>query len=157
MSQVIVILDSNTLAVSDWYFSDSPIVPVTPGIHLPVPEGLTWDAVKGVQDGADVTLVADPQKIEDHKATLWSQIRTERNARLAACDWTQLQDAHLSAEKKSAWADYRQALRDLPDELANTVPEGAGPPDLFEWPLDPTAVVQAPVSGSRLSNLLGGV
>ena len=158
MTQVIVILDSNTLTVSDWYFSDSPIVPVTPGIRLPVPEGLTWETVKGVAaDDGTVTLVEDPAKVQAKTAQAWTALRTERNARLAASDWTQLQDTHLSAEKKSAWADYRQALRDLPDELANTVPEGAGPPDLFDWPLDPTAVVQAPVTGSRLSNLLGGV
>ena len=79
----------------------------------------------------------------------WTALRTERNARLAASDWTQLQDAHLSAEKKSAWADYRQALRDLPDECTD--------PTQVDWPLDPTVVVQAPVTGSRLSNLLGGV
>ena len=158
MTQVIVILDSNTLTVSDWYFSDSPIVPVTPGIRLPVPEGLTWETVNGVAaDDGTVTLVEDPAKVQAKTAQAWTALRTERNARLAASDWTQLQDTHLSAEKKSAWADYRQALRDLPDELANTVPEGAGPPDLFDWPLDPTAVVQAPVTGSRLSNLLGGV
>ena len=158
MSQVIVILDSNTLAVSDWYFSYSPIVPVTTGIRLEVPEGLSWDTVKGVQDETgEVTLVEDPAKVQAKTAQAWQALRTQRNARLAASDWTQLQDSHLSAEKKSAWADYRQALRDLPDELANTVPEGAGPPDLFEWPLDPTVVVQAPVTGSRLSNLLGGV
>ena len=73
-----------------------------------------------------ITLQEDPQKMEDHKAALWTQLRTERNARLAACDWTQLQDAHLSAEKKSAWADYRQALRDLPDTVTD--------PSQVTWP-----------------------
>jgi hypothetical protein len=126
MSQVIVILDSNTLAVSDWYFSDSPIVPVTPGIRLPVTEGLTWDIVKGVQDGEEVTLVADDAKVQARTQAAWTALRTERNARLAACDWTQLQDAHLSAEKKSAWRDYRSRLRDLPDEVQDL--------DAVEWP-----------------------
>lgn len=28
-------------------------------------------------------------------------------------DWTQLSDSPLSAEQKSAWAAYRQALRDV--------------------------------------------
>ena len=97
-----------------------------------------------------------PTKTDDGSVTLvpnlewqWTALRTERNARLAASDWTQLQDTHLSAEKKSAWADYRQALRDLPDEVTD--------PTQVDWPLDPTVVVQAPVTGSRLSNLLGGV
>ena len=130
MSQVIVILDSNTLTVSDWYFSDSPYVPVTPGIRLEVPEGLAWDTVKGVQDGEEVTLIADDAKVQAKTAQAWSALRTERNARLAASDYTQLQDAHLSAEKKSAWADYRQTLRDLP--------ENATDPTQVTWPVSPS-------------------
>lgn len=118
MSQI-VIIDPESLTLRDWYFVDSPIVPVTPGIRLEVPEGLTWDLVKGVQDGEGVTLVADPTKVAAKEAQAWTTLRTDRNARLAACDWTQLQDAHLSAEKKSAWADYRQALRDLPDTVTD--------------------------------------
>lgn len=38
------------------------------------------------------------------------QVRAERNQRLAACDWTQLAD---STADKTAWATYRQALRDI--------------------------------------------
>jgi hypothetical protein len=41
----------------------------------------------------------------------WEQIKSWRNAQLAACDWTQLSDAPVD---KAAWATYRQALRDLP-------------------------------------------
>ena len=130
MSQVIVILDSNTLSVVDWYFSDSPYVPVTPGIRLEVPEGLAWDTVKGVQDGEEVTLQADPQKVEAKIQQAWTALRAQRNSLLVASDYTQLQDAHLSAEKKSAWADYRQALRDLP--------ENATDPTNVTWPVSPS-------------------
>ena len=45
---------------------------------------------------------------------LLNKIRIRRNALLAACDWTQLSDAPLTAEQKQAYATYRQALRDLP-------------------------------------------
>lgn len=45
--------------------------------------------------------------------TQWERIRSDRNARLAACDWTQLPDAPVGAE---AWAVYRQALRDITDQ-----------------------------------------
>ena len=38
-------------------------------------------------------------------------VRVVRNAELAASDWTQLPDAQCD---KTAWAAYRQALRDLP-------------------------------------------
>lgn len=49
-----------------------------------------------------------------------------RNNRLLASDWTQLPDAPCD---RQAWADYRQALRDLP----------ADPnwPDVV-WPIEPT-------------------
>lgn len=44
-----------------------------------------------------------------------SNLRSRRNWLLAQSDWTQLADAALSAAKKTEWAAYRQALRDLPE------------------------------------------
>lgn len=41
----------------------------------------------------------------------WEQIKLWRNAELAATDFTQLPDAPVD---KTVWAEYRQALRDLP-------------------------------------------
>lgn len=43
----------------------------------------------------------------------WEQIRLYRNTLLTLSDWTQLTDAPVD---KSAWAEYRQALRDLPKQ-----------------------------------------
>ena len=40
--------------------------------------------------------------------------RNERDALLAASDWTQANDSPLSNDKKIEWATYRTALRDLP-------------------------------------------
>ena len=50
-------------------------------------------------------------------------VRARRDALLAASDWTQLPDSPLAADKKSAWATYRQQLRGLPAtcDPANTV------------------------------------
>jgi hypothetical protein len=50
----------------------------------------------------------------------WEQIRLWRNAELARTDWTQVADAPVD---KTAWAIYRQALRDLPAQggLADAV------------------------------------
>ena len=42
---------------------------------------------------------------------LWARIRYQRDQLLLACDWTQVAD---SKADKAAWAEYRQALRDLP-------------------------------------------
>jgi hypothetical protein len=43
-----------------------------------------------------------------------SQVRANRNALLSACDWTQLPDVSIS--KKTEWATYRQALRDITND-----------------------------------------
>jgi hypothetical protein len=54
------------------------------------------------------------------------QVRDERNYKIAASDWTQLSDSPVDQE---AWAVYRQALRD--------VPEQAGFPWNVTWPSKP--------------------
>ena len=41
----------------------------------------------------------------------WDFLRLNRDNLLAQSDWTQLPDAPVD---KTAWATYRQALRDLP-------------------------------------------
>lgn len=46
----------------------------------------------------------------------FERIRNWRNAELASCDWTQVAD---STADKTAWATYRQALRDLPSQNAD--------------------------------------
>jgi hypothetical protein len=57
-------------------------------------------------------------------------LRRERNIKLAMSDWTQLPDSPLNEEQKAAWAEYRQALRDIP----NT---GVLSTDLIQWPQPP--------------------
>ena len=49
----------------------------------------------------------DARVAEGHRAT--------RNKLLADSDWTQMNDSPLSNEDKTAWATYRQELRDLSD------------------------------------------
>ena len=101
-------------------------------VHMEVPEGLDPQCIVAQKDPetGEITLVEDPSKVQAKIQQAWTALRTERNARLAASDWTQLQDAHLSAEKKSAWADYRQSLRDLP--------ENATDPTQVTWPVSPS-------------------
>lgn len=50
-------------------------------------------------------------------------IRYNRDRLLAASDWTQVADAPVD---QAAWATYRQALRDVPQQ--------AGFPDNITWP-----------------------
>jgi len=53
-------------------------------------------------------------------------VRIERDQLLAACDWTQLADCPLDEADRIAWANYRQGLRDVPQQ--------AGFPGAVEWP-----------------------
>jgi hypothetical protein len=55
-----------------------------------------------------------------------AQVRSERNALLAASDWTQLGDSNAD---KQAWATYRQALRDITGQQ--------GFPWTITWPAMP--------------------
>lgn len=54
------------------------------------------------------------------------RVRYERNKRLDGTDWTQVADAPVD---KAAWATYRQALRDIPQQ--------AGFPVTVDWPVKP--------------------
>jgi hypothetical protein len=71
------------------------------------------------------------EEIQSAKDSAMAQIRGTRNQLLAACDWTQIAD---STADKTAWASYRQALRDLPSTIT-------GDPRTFkDWPHDPNWV-----------------
>lgn len=105
-----VILDSNTLSVIDWYFQDSPIVPVTSGITLEVPAGLTWDLVKGVKDDeGTISLVEDPVKLAAKAEAQKAQNKAQRNSLLQQSDWSTLTDVFLA--NKDEWISYRSMLR----------------------------------------------
>ena len=91
--------------------------------HHATPEGIIpftaeeeaeWDAMEAAYAaGADT-----------RKAAV---IREERNAKLAATDWTQAADVPQSV--KDSYAPYRQALRDLPTQ--------SGFPNEVVWPTQP--------------------
>lgn len=59
----------------------------------------------------------------------WEMIREKRDELIAKTDWTQIPDAPLSESKKAEFAEYRQALRDLPESTDN--------PDEIVWPVKP--------------------
>lgn len=55
-----------------------------------------------------------------------AEVRTDRDNRLTASDWTQLPDAPVD---KTAWQTYRQTLRNIP--------QSAGFPWNVNWPVQP--------------------
>ena len=86
----------------------------------PVLENGVWTQVWNVTQ-------ASAEEVAQRNASQASNIRKQRDAKLAKCDWTQVADASVD---KAAWATYRQALRDLPKET--------GFPWTMTWPTDPT-------------------
>lgn len=56
-------------------------------------------------------------------------LRAIRATLMDSTDWTQAADSPLSESQRAAWATYRQALRDLPQQYS-----GDGP---IPWPVAP--------------------
>lgn len=56
---------------------------------------------------------ATQEEVDERTKAEAVAMRQKRNELLAACDWTQLTDAPVDS---LAWANYRQALRDIPDQ-----------------------------------------
>lgn len=85
-------------------------------------------ATQMVVDGTVVDIPTETLEAELNETAL-SMLRANRNELLASCDWTQANDSPLSSAKRTEWATYRQALRDLP---SNTI-DPANP----VWPTPP--------------------
>ena len=71
-----------------------------------------------VIDGA---LVRKPQSEIDAMdfAVNMQKLRNDRDSMLTASDWTQTPDSPLSEAQQQSWRDYRQALRDLPENTTD--------------------------------------
>lgn len=126
------VLDNQTLISYGW-LPHTFIETATPGQII---EGSNFeiraDSVIETQVARNPT-EQEQQKRLDEK---WQRFRVLRNYALSICDWTQLADNTLTAEKKSEWASYRQQLRDLPSSF--------GDPDLVVFPPDPDGNVFDP-------------
>lgn len=86
--------------------------------------GFTGPYVKPEYDSEIETLVWNSEKMEWDVELLpeemfWNRFRQERMMRLVTSDWTHTLDSPLSDSKKAQWAAYRQALRDLPENISD--------------------------------------
>lgn len=73
--------------------------------------------------------------VEDVPLTA-EQARSKRDKLLDETDWTQTLDAPISTESRVAFRVYRQALRDITEQL--------GFPDVIDWPVKPEVIKAAP-------------
>ena len=104
------------------HFADQPGVdPLAQRVVelAPLHDGQSW-----IQQWAVEALSQD--EINANAAQQAAAVRADRNARLAATDWTQIAD---STADKPAWAAYRQDLRDVPLHV--------GFPQSVTWPAKP--------------------
>lgn len=67
--------------------------------------------------------------VEVQEVDLELKIRRERNSLLKSSDWTQLADTDLTETEKENWRTYRQALRDITEQLTF--------PEQIVWPIKP--------------------
>lgn len=82
---------------------------------------------EGVTPLDETELMTLAQQFEDNAST--DEIRKVRDRLLTATDWTQGADSPLSDADKTAWATYRQALRDITDTYSSL--------DTVVWPTKP--------------------
>ena len=87
------------------------------------------------EDGEFVSVVqVEPltaEEIQAAKDSAMANIRGTRNQLLKDCDWTQSVDCTIA--KKTEWATYRQALRNLPSTITE-------PRTFSDWPNNPDYV-----------------
>lgn len=67
------------------------------------------------------------------------ELRFARTIRLVESDWSRLDDVGLSESKKTEWATYRQALRDLPSSANPSLnSDGTLNNSSVTWPSKPS-------------------
>ena len=82
--------------------------------------------VGGVWTVTKRAVAKDQAQIDNEDAQKAADVRAQRDRLLTACDWTQVSDAPVDS---SAWATYRQSLRDVPSQN--------GFPHEVTWPEKP--------------------
>jgi hypothetical protein len=94
-----------------------------PDTPLYVDSGEIYEDAKSGKYGPVAPYLPPPPPTDEEIA---AQVRAERDRLLAESDWTQVLDAPVDQD---AWAAYRQALRDVPQQ--------EGFPHDVAWPVKP--------------------
>ena len=81
-------------------------------------------------------IIAKQQELQTNEAM--RLLRIERLKRLQKTDVYMLADFPISTEQKTAWLQYRQALRDLPDKSSPILnADGTLDMNSVNWPVEP--------------------
>jgi hypothetical protein len=82
----------------------------------------------GVYYQTRIIMTMNDEEIAVRTQQEWGVVRSERNGKLAMCDWTQFSDVPMSDVKTAEWLSYRQALRDITTQ---------SDPFNINWPVSP--------------------
>lgn len=106
--------------------------PITQEAHTAVMNATCEGLVLAADENGDPIAVPPPSLSDDQ---LSRQVRGQRDRLLTACDWTQMPDVPFTDEQRAAWAEYRQALRDIPETTSDMA--------AVEWPAAPNGKTEA--------------
>ena len=134
----ILIVNKSDLSIASKYDADAPNQALYGGPwgdasqteHILCSPALDANCVKVIRDENGILLaVLDDDLVAAKLEQAWSIMRQQRDAKLSACDWTQMIDCPLNFQDKAAWQYYRTALRDLPENTED--------PTAPIWPNEP--------------------
>lgn len=123
--------------IKKWVQFDDNGLQIATATSVDTPLGTNWFEVEEFIYGKLMVLEAGaPRVMSDEEHESWkaemlisgskSAVRHLRNVKLAESDWTET--APMSEELRNQWREYRQALRDLPEDVVDYN---------VQWPLPP--------------------
>lgn len=98
--------------------------------HIEMPNGLQAKYLMAEMQEDKIVLAHSSEKETADLEQAWDMLRSERNRRLTESDFSMLEDIPFNQQTKQLWANYRQALRELPEEVAD-------PRQEVQWPAKP--------------------
>ncbi len=125
-------VDPETLQITLKYNTNGGTKWALDDLECVIPFDVLADQAVLIDD--QITLQEDSAKVQIKIGQIWATLRAQRNILLAQSDWTQMPDSPLSQEAKSSWSEYRQKLRDFPEEVTVTSLQDF---DSLTWPVKP--------------------
>lgn len=75
--------------------------------------------IKEIYLDEDAKALGDAALAAEVEEKVWTELRRKRDTLLKDSDFSQLQDAPLTAQQVTDWQVYRQALRDFPENVVD--------------------------------------
>jgi len=137
MSKYAIVEDNKVTNIVEWDGDTGTWTPPTGSTMVAI--GATEYGVSIGQDYDGTKIVVPPEPDLRTTSESYNLLRMKRDEKLSASDWTQFVDSPLNSSKKTEWATYRQALRDLPSNVTDSnVKDIAWKASHSSWPTKPS-------------------